>query len=81
MTIEKTGTSWDSVADSVMLALNSRKPPVEVGPISAGADTLTTFREPVNVQINDKNMAELVFEKNGSVDIVNYTKVQRNKAH
>lgn len=77
----ETGTSWDSVADLLMLALNSRRPPPEVGPTSVGADSIATFREPVNVRINERNTAELVFEKDESDDKERLTRVQRNRAY
>lgn len=77
----ETGTSWDSVADLVMLALNSRKPPVEIGSTSIGVDSILTFREPVNVRVNEMNTAELVFDRDASVDEANLTRVRRNIAY
>lgn len=77
----ETGTSWNSVADLVMLALNSRKPPAEMGSTSIGVDSIVTFREPVNVRINDVNTAELVFDKEVSADEGSLTRVRRNIAY
>lgn len=77
----ETGTSWNSVADLVMLALNSRKPPAAIGSTSIGVDSILTFREPVNVRINELNTAELVFDKDASLDEANLTRVHRNLAY
>lgn len=78
----ESGTSWDSVADLVMLALNSRKPPEVVGSTSVGLDSITTFRELVNIRINETtNAAELVFDKDASSDDGTLTRARTNVAY
>lgn len=62
----RSATSWDSVADLILLALNSRRPPAELGPTSVGIDALATFREPVNIRVNDQDHLELIFDRDSS---------------
>lgn len=57
----QTSLSWDSVAELVALALNSRRPET-LQNTSVGINTLATFRQPVNVRVNDKQSLEIVFD-------------------
>lgn len=76
----ETGTSWDSVADLLMLAPNSRRPPAGIGLTSVGADSIATFREAVNIRVKESNTAELVLEKDQSEDREKLVRIQRNAA-
>ena len=55
-----TATSWNTVAELATLALNSRRPE-GLKNTSVGIDTMETFRQRVNVRVNDENSCELVF--------------------
>jgi hypothetical protein len=56
----RTANSWDSVAELVALALNSQRPET-LKYTSVGIETLSTFRQPVSVRVNEHNSLELVF--------------------
>lgn len=58
----RVGSSWDSIGDLLMLALNSRRPQRLSG-TSAGADILSTYREPVAIRANGSDTIELLFTK------------------
>ena len=74
-------TSWDSIAELVTLALNSQRPD-SLENTSVGVDTLETFRQLVNIRVNDENSAEIVFRgrgKRGST--TKYNEVVRNEKY
>ncbi|KAJ9614326.1 hypothetical protein H2200_002462 [Cladophialophora chaetospira] len=79
----ETGTSWDSVSELVLLALNSERPGPKVGyeKTSAGASTVATFREEVRVMSNDRGTLEMVFKKDGRDQLPGYTRVKVNKEY
>ena len=71
-------TSWDTISELVMLTLNS-KPPSHLKHVSAGVECLATFREPVQIRVNDKNSLELVFKNDPSTGNMAYRKLQANE--
>lgn len=54
-------TSWDSVAELVTLALNSRRPDV-LKHTTAGVSSMSTFRHPVNIREVEGDRLEIVFK-------------------
>lgn len=70
--------SWDSVGEIFLLALNSRQPEHLHG-ASVGVETLATYREPVNIRVNDKNgSAEMVFRNDPGFRKSDYSVVKPN---
>lgn len=61
LTTGHASSSWDSIGELLMLALNSRRPGHMQG-TSAGVETLETYRRPVNVRIGPDRTAELIFD-------------------
>ena len=53
--------SWDSVAELMTLAFNSRRPP-QLKDTSAGVETMSVFREPIKIMENEEKSLEIVFE-------------------
>jgi hypothetical protein len=74
------GSSWDSISELLMLGLCSPRPD-HLKHISAGVATLSTFREPVSVRVNDEDSLQLVFDKDITTGKVRYRKVEHNKAY
>ena len=73
----QSGTSWNSIAELLMLALNSHQPQ-RLENTSVGVETLGTFKEPVSIRINAEDTAEIVFKNDLDVDQVRYRKVAVN---
>lgn len=71
--------SWDSVAELVALALNSRRPE-HMEHTSAGIETLDIFREPIQILENNQESIELAFKNNNSSEAL-YKRITRNKAY
>ncbi len=77
----RTATSWDSIGEVVMLALNSRQPEHIKG-CSVGVETLSTYRKPVNIRIQKKkNEAELIFEDDPGLQNTEYKVVELNERY
>ncbi|KAJ9615924.1 hypothetical protein H2200_002001 [Cladophialophora chaetospira] len=74
----KVATSWDTVAELVTLALNSKTSPV-LKNTSVGIDTVEVFRQPVNIRVNQEDSLEIVFDaaRQGG----KYTEVEPNKKY
>ncbi|KAK5095796.1 hypothetical protein LTS08_007931 [Lithohypha guttulata] len=73
----KAGSSWDSIAELFMLALNSR-PPTHLGRTSVGVETMRTFKEPVSIRVNEGQECELVFGNSETAKTSSYSKVVPN---
>ncbi|KAI0870475.1 hypothetical protein GGS24DRAFT_504748 [Hypoxylon argillaceum] len=71
--------SWDSVAELVALALNSRRPE-HMEHTSAGIETLDIFREPIQILENNQESIELAFKNNKRSEAL-YKRITRNKAY
>ena len=76
----QSATSWNSIAELLMLALNSHRPQ-QLEATSVGANTLATFREPVSIRINAEDTAELVFKNDLDVDQAQYRKAAVNTGY
>jgi len=72
------GSSWDSIGELFMLALNSPPPPETLGRTSAGVETLHTFQQPVSIRVNGAQACELVFENNETAKTTSYSKIVPN---
>ncbi|KAL9111632.1 MAG: hypothetical protein Q9227_003905 [Pyrenula ochraceoflavens] len=53
-------TSWSSIGDLTLLALNSKQPQHLSG-TSVAAETVATYREPLNLRVNDQGSVEMAF--------------------
>lgn len=60
----ESSSAWDSISELTTLAILST-PTDRLRNTSAGIETLSTFREPVNVRATKDNKLEIVFEKDG----------------
>ncbi|KAL9113538.1 MAG: hypothetical protein Q9227_002276 [Pyrenula ochraceoflavens] len=76
----RTASSWDSTADLVMLGLNSRSP-MHLDHTSVGVETLSTFREPVSIRVNEKASVELVFDRDARARRRTMKEVEPNVAY
>ena len=77
----RTATSWDSIGEIVMLALNSRQPEHIKGS-SVGVGTLATYRKPVNIRIHSKkNEAEVIFGDDPGLQKNEYKLVEPNERY
>lgn len=76
----RVGSSWDSIADLIMLALNSRQP-THLGKISTGLESIKSFRHPVNIRVNNNNELELTFVDEIGKPGVASLKVEINKEY
>ncbi|ERF68137.1 hypothetical protein EPUS_08203 [Endocarpon pusillum Z07020] len=77
-----TGTvaaSWNSVAELVVLAINSQRPIGLLRNTSVGIDTLETFRQPVNIRVNHNDSVELVFDSTSQTR--HYSKILPNEKY
>lgn len=63
-----------------MLKVNS-KTPEHLDGTSVGIDTLSTFREPVSIRINEQSSVELVFENDTSLSKRHLRDAEPNKAY
>jgi len=72
-------SSWDSVAELVILAINSQRPAGLLKNTSVGVDTLNTYRQPVSIRINHHDSLELVLDSTGQA--ANYTEVLANEEY
>ncbi|KAL9622187.1 MAG: hypothetical protein Q9160_003370 [Pyrenula sp. 1 TL-2023] len=61
-----TASSWDSVSELLVLGVHSRTP-AHLENTSVGIDTISPFREPVSIRVNENDSAELVFENDTSL--------------
>ncbi|OAL52091.1 hypothetical protein IQ07DRAFT_642966 [Pyrenochaeta sp. DS3sAY3a] len=58
-----TSTAWDSAAELVLLALQSKRPG-HLGHTSVGISSMKTLQEGIGIRANDENELELVLAKN-----------------
>jgi hypothetical protein len=68
--------SWDSVAELVALALNSRMPK-QMKYTSAGVETISVFQEPIRILENEEKTLEMVFENEDNRNWT-YRRLKRN---
>ncbi|KAL9616744.1 MAG: hypothetical protein Q9160_008401 [Pyrenula sp. 1 TL-2023] len=76
----RASNSWDSIAELVMLGVNSKTPEHLEG-TSVGIDTLATFREPVSIRVNERDCVELVFENDAGLSKRHLRDVEPNEAY
>lgn len=60
----ESSSAWDSISELTALAILST-PTDRLWNTSAGIETLSAFREPVNIRATKDNKLEIVFEKDG----------------
>lgn len=60
----ESSSAWDSISELTALAILST-PTDRLRNTSAGIETLSAFREPVNIRATKDNKLEIVFEKDG----------------
>ncbi|KAF2501890.1 hypothetical protein BU16DRAFT_450805 [Lophium mytilinum] len=75
-----TSTTWDSAMELVLLALQSRTPD-HLGHISAGVDSMDTYREAVGIRVSDGDELELVFKHDRDYGERNLRKITPNRAY
>ena len=75
-----TGHSWDSIGELITLALGSRTPQHLVN-VSAGIETLTTYKEMVSIQANDHDRLELHFHDDPGSTATKWSHVEANKRY
>jgi hypothetical protein len=73
-------TAWNSGIELVALALQSRRPD-HLKHMSAGIDSMQTFREGVGIRVNEQDELELVFARDRDIDTRKLRKIERNKAY
>ena len=77
-----TCTAWDTSAELVALALQSKCPEIEhMKNTSVGIETMATFREPVGIRENEEGRLVLVFMNDPGQDKRVLKKVEVNKAY
>ena len=72
-----TGSSWDSISELLMLGVCSNRPG-HLGNVSAGIETIATFREPVSIRVCKGSSLELLFDNDPSVQKCRYLDVEAN---
>ncbi len=70
-------SSWDSIGELLLLALNSHRPE-SLRATSVDASTLAVSKEPVSVKVNEHNITKLVFNTNQDIDNRQYRHVEAN---
>ena len=75
-----TSSSWDSIGELFMLALNSRRPE-HMSNTSAGVKTLATYREPIFVRVNEDESLEVVFANDPGAKYTDWRNVARNEKY
>ncbi|KFY43363.1 hypothetical protein V494_02012 [Pseudogymnoascus sp. VKM F-4513 (FW-928)] len=73
----ETSTSWDTVSELFMLALNTRIPS-HIQNTSAGVATLSTLKELVTIKANESGSLEVVFENDPKIQPSNFKKIEPN---
>lgn len=73
----ETGSSWDTVSELFMLALNTRLPS-HIQNTSAGVATLSTLRERVTIKANESGSLEVVFENDPQTQLSKLKKIEPN---
>lgn len=72
----RTGSGWASIGEVVMLALNSKRPKHLLG-VNVSVNTLATYREPVNILVeNKRGSVELVFHNDPGFKKAGYSVVE-----
>lgn len=72
---------WHSIGELFILALNSHKPERVFDNTSVGVSTMAPFREPINIQVNDKNSVEVLFSYAQTTERLKYRNVQPNERY
>jgi hypothetical protein len=75
-----TATSWNSIAEIMALALNSQRTDV-LKNTSVGIGTLSTFRKPISVRVNEHDSLELVFSDGKEEAVSTYREVVTNEKY
>jgi hypothetical protein len=75
-----TSTAWNSGAELVALALQSRKPDY-LGHTGVGIDSIKTYGEGVGIRVNTENELELVFARDRDFDEAGLQKLERRVAY
>lgn len=76
----KVSTAWASPLEFALLALRSRNGDF-LGHTSAGVESVSTFRQPVGIRVNDSDGLELVFANDQNVNHMTFRKVEPNKEY
>lgn len=74
------GSSWDTVSELFMLALNTQ-PPSHISNTSAGVNTFGTFREPVKIKANTHGSLEVVFLDDPAHSSDDFEEIKPNEAY
>jgi hypothetical protein len=75
-----TSTAWNSGAELVALALQSRKPG-HLGHTGVGIDSIKTYSEGVGIRVNTENELELVFVRDRDFDKAGLQKLEKRTAY
>jgi hypothetical protein len=76
----ETSSSWDTVSELFMLAINTRTPS-HIKNTSAGISTLATMKEPVSIKVNKTGSLEMVFENDPQSQSMRFRKIEPNVAY
>lgn len=72
---------WHSIGELFMLALNSHKPDRVFDNTSVGVSTMEPFREPISIQVNDKNSLEVLFAHDHEDEELRFRSVKANERY
>ena len=75
-----TSTAWNSATEIIVLALQSKRSE-HLHYVSAGINSIETYREPVGIRVSDGNHLELVFEHDQSNQLRNLSRIRLNKEY
>lgn len=76
----RTSGSWDSIGELLMLGLNSQRPAF-LGPVTAGVESLATYKQYVTVGVNEDGALELVFAADPQNDEKLYKQIEANESY
>ncbi|KAL9620313.1 MAG: hypothetical protein Q9160_005112 [Pyrenula sp. 1 TL-2023] len=76
----RSATSRNSIAEIVMLALNSKQPG-HLESTSVGIGTMSKLREPINIRINEAGSVEMVFRNDPGLREREYSRVEPNQRY
>jgi hypothetical protein len=75
-----TSTAWNSATEIIVLALQSNRSE-HLHHVSAGINSLETYREPIGIRVSDRNHLELVFKRDQSNQLRKLRRIGLNKAY
>lgn len=74
-------SSWDSFAELLMLGIKSPPPNRLLKGTNVGIETVGTFKEPLNVRVNEAGTVELVFRRDVDAKRNSFQRIVTNKAY